>query len=62
MVGRPRSEYGMEPTRFDQLRAGAVAQPVHCALNPKFARESWAKLGGREEDLWILDVGETRRL
>jgi N-acyl-phosphatidylethanolamine-hydrolysing phospholipase D len=29
---------------------------------PEKAREAWAKLGGREEDLWILDVGETRKL
>ncbi|HVY48304.1 MAG TPA: MBL fold metallo-hydrolase [Minicystis sp.] len=29
---------------------------------PERAREAWAKLGGKDEDLWILDVGETRAL
>ena len=29
---------------------------------PEMARSAWRERGGREEDLWILDVGETRRL
>jgi len=29
---------------------------------PHRARAAWAREGGKEEDLWILDPGETRRL
>jgi L-ascorbate metabolism protein UlaG (beta-lactamase superfamily) len=29
---------------------------------PEMARAAWERLGGDAEDLWILDVGETRRL
>jgi L-ascorbate metabolism protein UlaG (beta-lactamase superfamily) len=29
---------------------------------PDRLRAYWAKQGLREEDLWIMDVGETRRL
>ncbi len=29
---------------------------------PEMARDAWKRLGGAEEDLWILDIGETRRL
>ncbi len=29
---------------------------------PERARSAWAREGGREENLWILDPGETRRL
>ena len=29
---------------------------------PERARAHWAKTGGAEDGLWILDIGETRRL
>jgi L-ascorbate metabolism protein UlaG (beta-lactamase superfamily) len=29
---------------------------------PERARAAWREIGGHEDDLWILDVGETRRL
>jgi L-ascorbate metabolism protein UlaG (beta-lactamase superfamily) len=29
---------------------------------PERARIAWAREGGKEENLWILDPGETRRL
>ncbi len=29
---------------------------------PERARATWKEGGGVEDDLWILDIGETRRL
>ena len=68
VVGRPRSEYGMEPTRFEQLRPGCFeakarvddmnANGVLASLNfptmPGFAGGTFLASGNKEEALLAI--------
>ena len=61
--GRARRQHALGARSFVAMHWGTFKltdEPI--GEPPERARAAWAEAGGRPEDLWILDVGERRRL